>query len=690
MAQDAPTETPAPDVPGYRIERMLGRGGFGSVFSATDARGQRVALKVATPGDETASGQLAREERALRAVGPAVAPAVHGSGKLPDGTAYLALDLLEPPTLAERLREVAGPLELAEVCERAAALCEAVGAVHAAAYLHLDLKPGNVFLARGGVRLIDFGLARTFKERQERTAFAGTAEYASPEQCEERSDLDPRADLYAIGVLVFEMLTGRAPFTGDAQAIREAQFGLRPPRPSQFAPVPAAVDDFVLRALAKDRRRRFASAAQMNAALRAAFAEGGPDGRAPRAATAAAQPSLDRRQVGLLLFSTSADAGSIQAAVRSLGGELGWAGRGRYAAVFPGEAGRDPVRRALRTAHDLTERKLIVRGLVDLVAVNVQRRADGQVRYLAPELGREERYPLESDPVGPLATAGAAEVLADVDWEPIAGRPGLLVPRRGSSERLHAPTIVQLGAEPLVGREDVLRDLLAAAKQAVQGEPTVVSVTAEPGHGKTHLAAALLERLRTHLPGAELLDLRAREPVPGDADETLRTLLSRALDLSPGAGENLARARFEAAVGGPNAAELWPAAALTLRLLSLESTQVRALAAAPGVLRSSAMRAAGEVLRARAALLRRGAQVVRREGGCADAAPDRAAGALPRRRAVPAPAHARRERPAGRHRPAVAADTRSPAAPGRADPRSEARRPRPQAAARRQLVFGDG
>src|SRR6266851_3273899 len=170
MAQDAPTETPAPDVPGYRIERMLGRGGFGSVFSATDARGQRVALKVATPGDETASGQLAREERALRAVGPAVAPAVHGSGKLPDGTAYLALDLLEPPTLAERLREVAGPLEL----------------------------------ARGGVRLIDFGLARTFKERQERTAFAGTAEYASPEQCEERSDLDPRADLYAIGVLVFE------------------------------------------------------------------------------------------------------------------------------------------------------------------------------------------------------------------------------------------------------------------------------------------------------------------------------------------------------------------------------------------------------------------------------------------------------------------------------------------------------
>ena len=600
MSQDALTETALPGVPGYRIERMLGRGGFGSVFSATDARGQRVALKVATPGDATASAQLAREERALRAVGPTVAPAVHGSGKLPDGTAYLAMDLLEPPTLAERLREVGGPMQPAEVRDRATALCAAVGTVHAAGYVHLDLKPGNVFLGQSAVRLIDFGLARPFKERQEQTTFAGTAEYASPEQCEERPDLDPRADLYAIGVLVFEMLTGRPPFSGDAQVVREAHVGVRPPRPSQFASVPAAVEEAVLRALAKDRGRRFASAAQMGAALQAAFAESGPAERGPRGTAAAPQPGLDRRQVGLLLFSASADAGSIQAAVRSLGGDLGWAGRGRYAAVFPGEAGRDPVRRALRTAHDLTERKVIVRALVDVAAVNVQRRADGQLRYLAPELGREERYPLESDPVGPLATASAAEVLADVDWEPIPGRPGLLAPQRGSSERLQAPTIVQLGAGPLVGREDVLRDLLAAAKQAVQGKPTIVSVIAEPGHGKTHLAAALLERLRTHLPGAELVDLRAREAVPGDADETLRTLLSRALDLSPGAGEKMARARLEAAVGGAAAGELWPAAALTLRLLSLESTQVRALVAAPGVLRSTAMRAAGEVLRARA------------------------------------------------------------------------------------------
>src|SRR5207253_9976846 len=157
---EAPLEAQLPDVPGYRIERVLGRGGFGVVFVAADASGRRVALKVATAGDSTATAQLARENAALRAVGPPVAPAVLGSGKLPNGSPYLVLEMLEPPTLAQRLREIAGPMELAEFAGRAAALCDAVSAVHSSGYLHLDLKPENVFLAPAGVRLVDFGLAR--------------------------------------------------------------------------------------------------------------------------------------------------------------------------------------------------------------------------------------------------------------------------------------------------------------------------------------------------------------------------------------------------------------------------------------------------------------------------------------------------------------------------------------------------
>ena len=588
-------------VPGYRIERLLGRGGFGVVVSAVAPDGARVALKVATADDGVAAAQLAREEKALRAVGPPAAPAVLGSGIVPGGPPYLALELLEPPTLAERLGEAKGPLPGAELRQIAAALCDAVGAVHAAGYVHLDLKPENVFLSAAGARLIDFGLARAPREPRERGAtFAGTAEYASPEQCEERAGLDARADVYALGVILFEMLTGRPPFTGEAQAIREAQIGLRPPRPSQFAPVPATVEQVVLRALAKDRSRRYASAPELKAAVLAALDEGAAAEPASRAQVSGSQARLERRNVGLLLFSSTSDAGSVQGAIRSLGGELGWAGRGRYAAVFAGEAGQDPVRRAFRAAQGLSEGKVAVRALVDVGAVNAQRRADGQVRYLAPELGREDRYASDTDPLGALATSAAAELLAEVGWEAVPGRPGVLAPRPGAADRLQAATVVQLGAGPLVGREDVLRELLEAARAAAQGEPAVFTLVAEPGHGKTHVAAALLEKLRSHVPAAELIDLRAREPVAGDADEALRALLSRALDLTLGAGEDSARARFTAAVGARMSAELWPAAALTLRLVSPEASRVRALAAAPGVLRTMAMRAAGEALRARA------------------------------------------------------------------------------------------
>jgi len=598
----APPQESLPEVPGYRVERVLGHGGFGIVVAARAGDGSPAALKIATAGDAVAAAHLAREERALRAVGPAVAPAVLASAALPGGPPYLALELLEPPTLGERLREANGPLERGELATFGAALCDAVGAVHASGYLHLDLKPDNAFLTRGGgVRLIDFGLARPIRERQDRgAAFGGTAEYASPEQCEERSDLDVRADVYALGVVLFEMVTGRTPFRGEAQAVREAHIGLRPPYPSQFAPVPLAVERVVLRALGKDRSRRPRNVAELKSALVEALADAERPASARREIARTVQTSIERRRVGLLLFASAADPGSVQSAVRSLGADLGHAGRGRYAAIFPGEAGQDPVRRALRAAQELAERKITVRALVDLGAVNAQRRADGQVRYLAPELAREERYPRDADPIGPLATAAAAEVLSDVEWEPIPGRTGIVVPRGDSSNRLHAATVVQLGAGPLVGREEVLRALLSAAFEASQGVPAIATVIAEPGHGKTHLAAALLEKLRSQLPTSELLEMRAREPVAGDADETLRTLLSRALELPPGAGEESARARFAVVVGPALAEELWPAAALTLRLVSPDATRVRALAAAPGALRSMAMRATGESLRARA------------------------------------------------------------------------------------------
>ena len=101
------------------------------------------------------------------------------------------------------------------------------------------------FQAPDRARLFDFGLARRTSETRAARGFAGTAEYTSPEQCEERAELDARADLYAIGVMLFEMLTGRPPFIGAPNDVRQSHAGLRPPRPSSFAPVPAIEADVI-------------------------------------------------------------------------------------------------------------------------------------------------------------------------------------------------------------------------------------------------------------------------------------------------------------------------------------------------------------------------------------------------------------------------------------------------------------
>src|SRR5205807_752109 len=102
-------------------------------------------------------------------------------------------------------------------------------------------------------------------------AFAGTADYASPEQCEERTDLDARADVYAIGVLLFRMVTGTLPFTGSLQEVRDAHISVRPPRPSRLVPVNPAVEAVILRALAKNRARRFSGVFELKTALLAAL-----------------------------------------------------------------------------------------------------------------------------------------------------------------------------------------------------------------------------------------------------------------------------------------------------------------------------------------------------------------------------------------------------------------------------------
>jgi tetratricopeptide (TPR) repeat protein len=583
----------SPRLADYELGELLGRGGFGDILAAIRrSDGRAAAVKLARAERARARAQLAREAEALRALGPPLAPELLGEGVLDGGVPFLVLERLSAPSLAERLGEIGGPMDAVELRTRALALAAGLASLHARGWVHGDLKPRHVLLAEGGVRFIDFGLASPAEGASPRPAepdgsFAGTAAYMAPEQVR-GEPAGPAADVYSAGVILFEMITGRPPYEGAPGELRQAHLALRPPRPSDLAPVSDAVEEVVLRSLAKDPAARPADGSALRDALSAAFARPAPPRPAPRRAGARA---LARRLVGVLRFASGADLLAVQRAAEAAGGKLAHVGAGRYAVVFEPGARDNAVRLALDAAASAIDAELAPRALVDLAQVAVVDGASGP-RYLGlPD--REDDWPRPGDPAALLLTARAAAVVPEAVLEPCPGRDGVL--------RLVPAGLAAGPRTPLLGRDGLLAEILAAAEAALAAAaPTVFSLTGEAGIGKTHLAAELAVRLR-RLPSApEVVEVRGREVVAGE-DETLRALLAWALGAPAAArpsdgGRALLGAALPAALGP----EAWAPVALALGWITADAAALRSWRAAPAALRAAAVRAAGEALRARA------------------------------------------------------------------------------------------
>lgn len=350
----------------YRILGPLGQGGMGEVYKAYQADlGRTVAIKTLLAGEHASPDSLERFLREARVAAKLVHPNIvqiydiGAEGRL----RYLVMEYVEGRTLKDLLAE-RGRLDVPSALRIARSVARALQFAHERGIIHRDIKPANILLDRQGrVRILDFGLAKSLTEGGGLTAggaMIGTPCYMSPEQAfAAPEEVDARADLYSLGAVLYEMLTGRPPFEGATVLAILRKIEAEEPAPPGLSP---SIDALVLKALAKDPARRFQSAAEMGEALRTCLAAAGDGGPA----TARLAPEEARPATVTLRFPRRALRASAAGLALLVVGVAVWAAWPGSAPVPPSLAAAPPpppdpaaeLRALLSRRHDVLSAEL--------------------------------------------------------------------------------------------------------------------------------------------------------------------------------------------------------------------------------------------------------------------------------------------------------------------------------------------
>jgi predicted ATPase/serine/threonine protein kinase len=546
-----PAIAPGCMVAHYVVLDTLGAGGMGVVCRARDERLHRVvALKFLPPhlaSDELAKRRFLLEARAAAALEHANVCTVYEIGETADGQLFLAMPLYDGETLHSRLARGPLPVDLALAFTRE--IASGLAAAHQNGIVHRDIKPSNVMLLPDGrVKILDFGVAKIKDVAMTATGTpVGTVAYMSPEQTR-GEPVDLRADIWALGVVLYEMLTGRLPFTGENAAGVAYAIATRQPAPpsSLREDLPRALDEVIGMALAKVPERRFPGAPEMVRALDEA--PSGSRGRASSRETAETQlhadsavmPSAERRRTAVLVTVVSdyaslleqLDPGDLEEAiglvrsaavdaVRRHGGIVNQALGEEIVSVFGIPAAHeDDDLRAVRAALELHAhaRAVTTPGLSRLgtgLAVQsgihagtlvAQRLRDGPRRYavsgapvqlatrLAGLAGRDQVL-ISAECERMVAPFVATEAARAVEWQPDA--PPIATHRVVGESGMHARLEAgdRASRTPFTGRAAELSSLLALMHEARGGEGRLVLVAGEAGVGKSRIIHELRDQI---------------------------------------------------------------------------------------------------------------------------------------------------------------------------------------------------
>ncbi|WP_437667030.1 serine/threonine-protein kinase [Sorangium sp. So ce1182] len=619
----------SPSLAGYRVGLPLAAGSFSVIWDATRLDdGAPAVLKVSRAHPLLARERFRCETWALEQLGPPVSPRLLQNGVLEDGRAYIVMERLQGETLAARLEGLPAALDLRSALDVALAVLGCLQVVHERGLVHVDLAPENIFLEPGGgVRLLDFGLSQ--RERgvvchpadsalTTLGTMLGALEYASPERLR-AEPIDGRADLYAFGALLFELLTLRAPFTGDRASVAHGHLSRQPPRPGELAPVPPPIEDLVLACLAKERALRPRDAAGLRAALAAAgaaaLAADADGAAAARAASAggedAASISTDRHDTVVLALEARGAEDEVRAAVARHAGHLARQRGYRFVAIFPGPK-EAAAERALVAGREIVA-SVGAPLAIHVAPLKLRREAEGVQVVAGLAVERPESW-LPAEPWRGIALSA----------ELVIAHPGFDVAAASEDGRYffaqEAPPPssdrdAARGAPPLVGRAEALSAVEESRQRALAGlGPGLCTLVGERGAGKSRLVEEIAEASRRAHPGALVISLRAEPELrargaradSGRPGQTAAALLAQVLWAGEGAEDGAGggaraaprdpRAFCAERLGQPLGGEVWPAVSACLGWTAGGSSD-----RPPPARRGSVIRALAEGLRRRAA-----------------------------------------------------------------------------------------